>query len=116
MQGPTDDMSTAPEEAPAHEPGPTTGPAAEPEVGSTLAAGTRVLSRDDPTAHAPSRPHGLAGIRDAFSRHRAAFVLLGVGAVAIAFILVVAGIHASNLPPADVIETDATSRLATPPY
>jgi len=116
MQEPTDDMSTAPEEAPAHEPGSATGPTVEPEAGSTLTAGTRVLSRDDPTAHAPSHPHGLAGIRDACSRHRAAFMLLGVGAVAIVFILVVAGIHASNLPPTDVIETDATSRLATPPY
>jgi len=138
MQEPTDDMSTTPEETPkvegtpADEAEPVTEaepevgtesepeetPAAEPEpeVGSTLAAGTRVLSHDEPTADTPAHPHGLAGIKDAFSRHRAAFVLLAVGAVAVVLILVVAGIHASNLPPTDVIESDATSRLATPSY
>lgn len=116
MQEPTDDMRATPEEAPANGSKPATEPATEPEVESTLAAGTHVLSRDEPVANTPTHPHGLAGIWDAFSRHRAAFALLGVGAVAIVFILVVAGIHASNLPPTDVIETDATSRLATPPY
>lgn len=116
MQESTDDMSAVPEKTPADESEPVTEPTSKPEVESTLAAGTRVLPHGEPIAGAPIHPHGIAGIRDAFSRHRAAFVLLVVGAVAIVLILVTAGVHAANLPPTDVVETDATARLSTPPY
>ena len=118
MRNPTDDNRTETEGAPtpATEPQTAQTPDPEPEVEHTLAAGTRVLPHDDPSDHAPSKPHGFAGVKDAFTRHRTTFILLGLGAIAIAAILVTAGIHASNLPPTDVVETDAVDRLEAPDY
>lgn len=118
MQNPTDDnrAETKGLPTPAAESQATQAPDSEPEAGHTLAAGTRVLPHDEPPVGAPSKPHGLAGLRDAFSRHRTAFMLLGLGAIAVVVILVTAGIHASNLPPADVVETDAVDRLEAPDY